>query len=118
MKIISYELRRIDGAGQDIDVWDYSTDCNYRHGTYWTNLPDPTDIYSEESHCSIIDNEEFEIKVLDTKSLVANYEYYVIAKFYRKPEKKGTLFFLQSESEVKYLIGFEWCKMEKQLIFS
>ena len=85
-----YEIRR------DKEVWDYwnpdacSAGYNYPVGSYWTNLPNSTDMWTEEQDCG--GDEEFELKLRDKSSLIANYYYYVHVEFFRDIEDRASTY--------------------------
>ena len=98
---LAWEFRRPDVVpNTGVEIKDSNVDFgdywNFRNGVcvgdYFTNLPNPTDEYSEESNLipgcedkdeiGNLDNEEFEVFIDDPTALIAGKVYYVLVKFY------------------------------------
>ena len=82
-----YEIRR------DRDVWDYMTIGEWGDiivvGSYWTTIPNPTDMWTEEADLG--GDEEFELKVINSDELTPDTWYVVYVEFWRDPEDRGLL---------------------------
>ncbi len=90
-------------------------------GSYWTTLPNPTDMWTEEADFG--GDEEFELKVINSDELTPDTWYVVYVEFWRDPEDRGTTFTLWSESEYAGCVPwylptppwcFDWCTMTEQ----
>jgi hypothetical protein len=120
---------------RDKDVWDYfycdNGECT---GDYFTNLPydedkELTDEFCEEKnlpwccHRRLDNDEEFELKVIDSDNLKANECYYVYAKLSINSEKRGTTLYVRTQSEYCGKLPlcnagtkYGWCDMTRNYI--
>lgn len=100
-----YEIRR------DKDVWDYFyCDNGECKGDYFTNLPNGEDKKLTDEFCEekvlpwccqwrFDNNEEFELKVIDSDNLKANEWYFVYANLAINSGKRGTTLHVRTQSE-------------------
>lgn len=121
---LAWEFRRPEvnpGTGEEIeetnvDFGDYWQSVNGKcvGGEYWTNLPNHSDRFVEESNwfripgCepnnpAVSQNEEFELYVKDTTQLVADKMYYIVIKFHIHDE------YLNSDYQF-YISKAEYCE--------
>jgi hypothetical protein len=114
-----WEFNRL--GNEFLDYWSSDPLTLCRVGDYWTNLPDHTDWFTEESEdlgtpfCnalrrwskvgSVLEqewNEEFEVKSSSPGDLVAGKRYLVLVRLHRDIEDRGKGFF-------PYLTEAEFC---------
>ncbi len=132
---VAWEFRRpavnastgVEVTNSNVDFGDYWRFLNdVCVGEYWTNLPNPTDEYSEESNLipgcenkdepGNFDNEEFEVFVDDPSALIAGKVYWVVVKFYIHSSylNNGYQFYIAKAEHCKkqsWPIPDEWCNV-------